>query len=481
METKKNLFVLNSCPLGAAEVTFWNGLFARYDEHYCFKFFSTSEHPDLNPDEFILLNFGWTVFDNIHEQADSRVLDLIRSIAAKDHIWDIYDEQHSARLAGSWIAYWSLVVAQFQPQMCIIWNGHHVPEAALRAVCEGAGITSYIGERGPLRDTFVIDRMGINFSSEFVHKFGVLDVPSNPEAVAQFASLYFSRGESNWSQPDRLVDKQAFRDLLGISKDQVIVFFPEQLDCDANSKLFSPHFRGSREAIAAIANWCDTSPASIRLVVKQHPMQESARSACPTDFSSVLFVTDIHVFDCIEYSDAIVSINSSAAVEAALAGKPVLLLGDSIMSPSEGVIHLGQGNSLEACMAELVERCKSTTIIDSPYFSKLLFDYLQSEMPAFRELGIAGASLPILGDPKEDRGLSSFFSNRINNLGSLTPRESTPVSADQRYRLQLESAYFEAVKEIAELQRCRQEGLPLRERGWFKQLLSRARDFLKGA
>jgi len=309
---------------------FWNSLIDFHTDQYCFKFFSTEDCEGVKADECILINYGWTVFEQVWQIANQVSREIIIRVAEKDQIWEIYNKGKSEELAGSWIVLWTIFLELFHPIKVIIWNGHHVPEAALVEVCDFFGIEVIFAERGPLGGTFALDKSGINFLSKFVNQFEQIEAKESDANVQKFAQQYFDCGTSNWDQPERFNSREEFINQLGIPAEKTILFFPSQVDRDSNSKLFSPHFSNTFEAILAVTEWCNAHSDSVHLLVKKHPMQEKNELFDDLTYQSGQSVKDVHIFDCIQYCHAVVSVNSSSAVEAALLGKPVMLLGQKM-------------------------------------------------------------------------------------------------------------------------------------------------------
>ena len=80
---KKSIVILNCCPLGADEVDFWNSLFDRYRDEYCFHFFTTTIHNDLKADEVIKVDYGAHVFENKHGSLSDQLRLMIDRVAQK--------------------------------------------------------------------------------------------------------------------------------------------------------------------------------------------------------------------------------------------------------------------------------------------------------------------------------------------------------------------------------------------------------------
>jgi len=452
LHVKHNVIVLNSCPLGKAETTFWNHLIRSNSNDSHFKFFSSEPGLEIEADEFILINYGWTIFENVADELGGAWAEKIEQIADKDKIWEIYDKEHSVRMAGSWFLFWSFVIKLFNPVKVIVWNGHHVPEAALIEICRVHGIPYWYAERGPLRGTFALDRKGVNFASGFVSEYDNIEINASEERVGAFSKLYFQHGDSNWAQPAEFGSRAAFVEALGIPAGKNIVFFPAQVDRDSNAKLYSPHFSSTAEAINAVVHWCNEHSDSIYLLVKKHPMQGDSQELPSIEPLSGQYLEDVHILDCIRYSHAMVSVNSSAAVEAALLGKPVLLLGQSLLGCWDGALKLDSRDQLGASLSQLCSLVEdSGRINNTMYFSKLLFGHLLSAEREYLDLGLSDPGAALGEFPEKVTPSDQWLNNRVNNMGFLIPIQTERNRRGRRVGLQLESSYQMALDEISRL------------------------------
>ena len=389
MTLKSNIIVLNCCPLGPKEIELWNSLFFKNSENFNFHFFSTELSDQLKGCETFLVHYDQVIFHDVSSLDFKTNKALIREIALHDRIWECYRENESERQAFSWFVFWIMVIKLYSPDSVIIWNGYHIPEAALSRAADLLETPKYFAERGPFAGTFAFDPRGINFGSTFVNQYNHLTAVENSDAIARFANEYFGEGDSNWKQPLRVKDQAAFRARYQIPEEKVIVLFPAQVERDTNSKLFSPEFASVYDAYTEIASQCNQHFEEVFLIAKKHPLQEDAENFADVPLKSGVWIEDAHLFDCIRCCDAVISINSSAAVEAVLLGRPILLLGQSILTPNKSVLKICSRGELQGSFVKLLEYAKSREkVIDKQYLSRLLYSYLYTTEPKYVQLGI---------------------------------------------------------------------------------------------
>ncbi len=385
----KSILILNCSLLGPNEVAWWNSFYEAHGDNVEVFFFTTDTNAELAFPNVIQISYH-DILSCADAALDDGTDDLLSQVAEYDKIWECYDPVVSKAKARSWYAYWQTALAVCRPAAVYSWNGYNVPEVALARAADLAGIATFHLERGPFARTFVCDKKGFNFSGSFISDYDKIDVEPDEERVRRFRQAYFKGGVSNWEQPELVSERDAFFDTLGIPKDKLLLFFPSQLDRDANSKLFNRHFSSVYEALASTASVLEKHADRVFLLAKKHPKQEDDTERYAAACSRVgKWIEDAHIFDCIAFADAVISINSAVAVEAALCGKPTLILGSSILQPNEAVLKLTDRETFDETIDDLLSLASGReTRIDPAYFSKLLFGYLFSAEPEYVELGL---------------------------------------------------------------------------------------------
>jgi hypothetical protein len=149
-------------------------------------------------------------------------------------------------------------------------------------------------------------------------------------------------------------------------------------------------------------------------------MQEDSSSFETLPLTSGIWVDEVHIFDCIKYSDAIVSINSSSAVEASLLGKPVLTLGQSILDKNQSVIGITEKSELKNRLDDLLTLVKNgKNQVNNLFFSKLLFGYLFSPDSELNRNGVQGVhQIPFPKYPA-DENYTVFPADELANIAKV--------------------------------------------------------------
>lgn len=394
---KRTILILNCCPLGKNEIQLWNSFYEKNQHTHNFIFFSTNLSDHLKINTVIKINYELNLTDSHHLNKNPLFGQIAEEIAHYDNIWGIYDLPSSEDKANSWLFFWHFILHLFSPIGVYVWNGYHIPELALLKTADIFGVEKYYMERGPFGKTFICDNKGFNFTSSFIENYDSLPVSLRTKNILRFSDLYFKTGVSGWEQPDLCKSKKEFIEKYNLPGDKHIILFPAQIDNDANSRLFSPYFKDVYTAFSDIIDVLKAYSDEIYLIAKSHPMDTAKRKYKKIPNSSGKWIHDCHIFDCLKYSDAIISINSASAVEGSLLCKPVLLLGNSILSTNKNIIKLTQRESLKTVIDKLIQSIgKNSKLMDFNFFDKLLFQYLYTAYPDFVNLGIQSAStIPI--------------------------------------------------------------------------------------
>jgi capsular polysaccharide export protein len=204
-----------------------------------------------------------------------------------------------------------------------VWNGSR--DAALAAVhaARAQGKKVVYVENGFLPGTVQMDLQGVNFESSLATlNPEAIEVPESAYAVAQ-AIVYRQRplGRDNGAADEPLPPPD------DLPTD--FVLFAAQVHDDSQIVRFSPDFRSIEDAIRYVAAEC--AAAGRALVVKEHPSDHGRVDHGPLKASlpEVRFLDRADNAALIAQCGAFVTVNSSLALQAVDAEKPVFTLGDA--------------------------------------------------------------------------------------------------------------------------------------------------------
>lgn len=224
-----------------------------------------------------------------------------------------------------------MIISLIQPDVVIVWNGMADIRGMVKEFLDYHNIPFLYAEKGMLPNSFYIDEVGINARSSL----GNLSFRSNLKAkdeieIEKYIENMVIKGASAWGQPSRIGSR--IRRKLGIDSYKNIIFFPGQVDKDTNITIFSP-FKNVAEAVKLAL---DALPEETVLVVKPHPKSDKVNTkeliALRNTYPTLKIIEDANIWDLIEISDLVISINSTVAFETLLKSKKVILLGDGVLS-----------------------------------------------------------------------------------------------------------------------------------------------------
>lgn len=236
--------------------------------------------------------------------------------------------------------FYASLLRWLRPTLVAIWNGEHPQELILRALCVENNHPVLFIERGPFKETIQIDAEGILGCSSIAKaskwEWGIASDRGKWERVVKdLCKRYKHDEETWWDQPDGIGSEQ-LRTKLGISAHQKVVLFVGQIDNDTQSLLCSPHFATNLNAFRWL---CESLRPfeDIFVLGKHHPKSTSEPDAFTRAIEETIgargtWLSNVAITDCLALADSVVAVNSTVLYEALLLEKPILMLGQSLLS-----------------------------------------------------------------------------------------------------------------------------------------------------
>jgi len=256
----------------------------------------------------------------------------------------------------------------------VLWNGR-VPayRAAAVVAARVMGIPVVFFERGVLPNKIYADPKGINADSSIALSSHDL---FNEKKAMGFIKDYKSQTQSVESQPKRR-SKQELCQSLGIPNGKKIIFVPLQIQEDTQIYIFSHWIKSMKQLVTEVSKALGDN-VEYCLIVKKHPLD--SRNYNFNHLKNVFFVQDVNVKDLIEFSDALITVNSGVGLEALLYYKPVVCLGKAVYSNYGITIPARSREELRKALANLKEPNKKKI---HQFVYRLLDYYL--DFPLHRE------------------------------------------------------------------------------------------------
>lgn len=201
-----------------------------------------------------------------------------------------------------------------------VWNGKKFRQAILVIAAKALEKELLYFETGPLPGYSVVDPVGVDFYSS---------VPREVDFYRECHCEHF-KGDEKPSLSNFLLF------------DSPYVFIPFQVIEDSNIYLHSPWVNDMRHFFSLIERLSDMFPNK-RFLIKTHP-------ACPENYDDLYakaeesngrlqFVSDVDTSQLVAHAEAVITINSTVGMEALIAHKKLLVLGEAIYG-IDGLVKL---------------------------------------------------------------------------------------------------------------------------------------------
>ncbi len=275
--------------------------------------------------------------------------------------------------AGFSAIYFSLIYLKFRyylkqntPKVICLWNGHRLPEMAVRLAARGLGIKIAYFENGLLPNTTTMDFSGVNaFSS----------LPRNKEFYLEYAQC---KGGSSLAATG-LVVRHDHKRRKPVEHDDLksnlkYIFVPFQVNFDSQVIINSPRVNSMEAFYDILLNVIESiEDKEIMFVIKEHPSDARAYCELHNKHPRIIF-TNNNTEDLIRNAWAIITLNSSVGIEAAMLEKRVIVLGDACYSVDGMTLNVAPENKLVEAINSL-EAWEPDLDITRSFFSYLTKEY----------------------------------------------------------------------------------------------------------
>lgn len=236
------------------------------------------------------------------------------------------------------------LIKELNPALLILGNGNHAGDMILKDVAIENEVPIVYIERGALPNSWHIDEFGITAGTKIAQKsISEIQLTDN-KSYLRYKPYYLKSRVTWWPQPAKK-DKIDIKEQFGIKEEQKLILFANQLNNDTSNFLYNPLFDNNLEAFKWLCeNLRRNKDFDYFVFVKKHPHHNGDGTAFESALSenglNGKWVSDIPLFECIEQSDFVCAVNSTMLFEAMIYEKPVLQMGNSILSKKNIVYHL---------------------------------------------------------------------------------------------------------------------------------------------
>lgn len=260
----------------------------------------------------------------------------------------------------SYLSYFKTV----RPKVVCLWNGHRLPEMAIKAAASRFNVKVAHFENGLIPNTTTMDFSGVNaFSSLPKDPAFYLHYAMNKQAVRVEKKL---QARSPHKKRKGLVFEK-------FDFDQEYIFVPFQVNFDSQVIINSPRINSMVELYESLEKALSKiEDKNIIFVVKEHPSDSRTYSEFHARNARIKFV-DENTEDLIRNAKAIITLNSSVGIEASMLGKTVFVLGDACYGIKGVVTPVDSSAELISKINKMPEYAQDTELSNS------FFNYLENE------------------------------------------------------------------------------------------------------
>ena len=268
--------------------------------------------------------------------------------------------------------YFSLIYLKFRyylkhnnPKVICIWNGHRLPEMAVRLAAKGLDIRIAYFENGLLPNTTTMDFNGVNaFSSLPRNKEFYLEYGQGKGSLSLAATSLVVRNDHKRRKTIEHGD---------LESNLKYIFVPFQVNFDSQVIINSPRVNSMDVFYETLLNTIELiEDKDIVFVIKEHPSDAKVYSELHNKHPRIIF-TNNNTEDLIRNAWAIITLNSSVGIEAAMLEKKVIVLGNACYAVDGMMLSVTPEN-------ELVDAINSLVVWEPDLdITRSFFSYLTNE------------------------------------------------------------------------------------------------------
>lgn len=259
------------------------------------------------------------------------------------HLYDTDNQVLLIRVLNRYINYYHELLSEFEPDLIVLSGDSRLPVKALKFVAKNIGIQLLHFEQGPLNTT-ILDSQGVNANCSFrLNNFTSSDSSSYIDASQSKPDKW--KGYKKYRTFDLLLERSIFFGYTELSKIKLTknkgakriysssglgyILLVLQVPEDANMRCHSPFFSNHAEIVKEVYY---SLPDGMSLLIREHPLYAGKYEDDLYNFAmkeGIAFDRNKDLLQSINRSACVVVNNSTVGLETLLAGKPLVVLGDS--------------------------------------------------------------------------------------------------------------------------------------------------------
>jgi len=248
----------------------------------------------------------------------------------------------------------------YNPKFIALWNGKKFHQQLAIEVAKVLDIKPIFFENGVLPNTTTLDFKGVNASN------------STPRDIEFFKKLEFK----NIKLPNRLEDREPKRELIdsNIELPNRYIFVPFQVAYDTQIIQHSPWIEDMFrlfEIVESISKQID-----IPFVIKEHPSDRVSnyKKLYKRANRNIIF-SSANTQELIQNAEAIITINSSVAIEALLFYKKVVVLGEAFFA-IEPIVKIAESRDRLLEILKDIDNFRVEKGLIDKFLAYLYYEYL---------------------------------------------------------------------------------------------------------
>jgi len=249
---------------------------------------------------------------------------------------------------------------KYKPEFLALWNGKKFHQRLALEVAELFNIKPLFFENGVMPNTTTLDLKGVNASS------------SIPRDIEFFKKLKYSK----INLPTTLIERKSKKKRVEIGEKlpSRYIFVPFQVSYDTQILQHSPWI-GSMFELFDIIEWL-SERLDIAFVIKEHPSDRvSNYKSLYARRGEKIFFSLENTQKLIQNATAVVTINSSVAVEALLFYKRVVVLGEAFFA-IDGLVKVAKSEEELLSILQNIDSFKIKKDLVNNFLAYLYYDYL---------------------------------------------------------------------------------------------------------
>lgn len=213
-----------------------------------------------------------------------------------------------------------------QPSEVLIYNGLNGVNYLANMASQELDLSCLFFERAPLQDRIQIDSRGVNFNSsvprsmDFYNSLNVNELPVYEKP--RYIESRLASPTQNFESSGLPLDEHRY------------VFCPLQVPRDTQITVFGGWIRSIDHLLTSLNVASEQLPTGWHIRIKEHPSSPRSFREQIADFKNPKLVLDTNhdVYELMQQSSAVLTINSSVGLEAFTLEKTVITLGDALYS-----------------------------------------------------------------------------------------------------------------------------------------------------